>query len=115
MLSLIRLKENLKAFEDKVEKVYNMEAAERNTLKGVITQLMDLNKQISDEAQNLTKALKGDNKKQGNWGEVILEKVLERSGLVKDQEYRLQASYQAPMAPDTSPMSSSTCPMISTL
>ncbi|MCO5949944.1 DNA recombination protein RmuC [Mucilaginibacter flavidus] len=86
------LKENIKAFEDKVEKVYNMEAAERNTLKGVITQLMDLNKLISNEAQNLTKALKGDNKKQGNWGEVILEKVLERSGLVKGQEYRLQAS-----------------------
>lgn len=89
------LKENLKAFEDKVEKVYNMEAAERNTLKGVITQLMDLNKQISDEAQNLTKALKGDNKKQGNWGEVILERVLERSGLVRDQEYRVQAAMQA--------------------
>jgi DNA recombination protein RmuC len=86
------LKENIKAFEDKVDKVYNMEAAERNTLKGVITQLMDLNKQISDEAQNLTRALKGDNKKQGNWGEVILERVLERSGLVKDREYRLQAS-----------------------
>jgi len=86
------LKENIKAFEEKVDKVYNMEAAERNTLKGVITQLMDLNKLISNEAQNLTKALKGDNKKQGNWGEVILERVLERSGLVKDQEYRMQAS-----------------------
>src|SRR6201991_2317038 len=91
-LILNPLKENLKAFEDKVDKVYNMEAAERNTMKGVITQLMELNKQISDEAQNLTKALKGDNKKQGNWGEVILERVWERSGLVKDQEYRLQAS-----------------------
>lgn len=86
------LKENIKAFEDKVDKVYNMEAAERNTLKGVITQLMDLNKLISTEASNLTKALKGDNKKQGNWGEVILEKVLERSGLVRDREYRVQAS-----------------------
>ncbi len=86
------LKENIKAFEEKVDKVYNMEAAERNTLKGVISQLMELNKQISNEAQNLTKALKGDNKKQGNWGEVILERVLERSGLVKDREYRLQAS-----------------------
>ena len=88
------LKENIKAFEEKVDKVYNMEAAERNTLKGVITQLMDLNKLISNEAQNLTKALKGDNKKQGNWGEVILERVLERSGLVKDQEYRMQVSLQ---------------------
>ncbi|MES2108114.1 MAG: DNA recombination protein RmuC [Bacteroidota bacterium] len=98
------LKENIKAFEEKVEKVYNMEAAERNTLKGVITQLMDLNKLISSEAQNLTRALKGDNKKQGNWGEVILEKVLERSGLVKDREYRLQASITGPdgirMQPD---------------
>jgi DNA recombination protein RmuC len=89
------LKENIKAFEDKVDKVYNMEAADRNTLKGVITQLMELNKQISSEAQNLTKALKGDNKKQGNWGEFILEKVLERSGLVKDREYRIQANHQA--------------------
>ncbi len=86
------LKENIKAFEEKVDKVYNMEAAERNTLKGVISQLMELNQAISAEAQNLTKALKGDSKKQGNWGEVILERVLERSGLVKDREYRLQAS-----------------------
>jgi DNA recombination protein RmuC len=86
------LKENIKAFEEKVDKVYNMEAAERNTLKGVITQLMDLNKLISTEANNLTKALKGDNKKQGNWGEIILEKVLERSGLIRDREYRVQAS-----------------------
>jgi len=86
------LKENIKAFEEKVDKVYNMEAAERNTLKGVISQLMELNKLISNEAQNLTKALKGDSKKQGNWGEVILERVLERSGLVRDREYRMQAS-----------------------
>jgi DNA recombination protein RmuC len=86
------LKENLKAFEEKVDKVYNMEAAERNTLKGVISQLMELNKLISSEAQNLTKALKGDSKKQGNWGEVILERVLERSGLTRDREYRMQVS-----------------------
>ncbi|RVU01305.1 DNA recombination protein RmuC [Mucilaginibacter limnophilus] len=86
------LKENLKTFEEKVDKVYNMEAAGRNELKGVITQLMELNRQISDEAQNLTRALKGDSKKQGNWGEVILERVLERSGLVRDREYRIQAS-----------------------
>jgi len=90
------LKENIKAFEEKVEKVYKAESDERNMLRGEITQLMALNKQISDEAQNLTKALKGDNKKQGNWGEVILEKVLERSGLMKDREYRLQASITGP-------------------
>ncbi|QQL49629.1 DNA recombination protein RmuC [Mucilaginibacter ginkgonis] len=89
------LKQNLKAFEEKVEKVYNVEAAERNILKGEINKLMELNRQISNEASNLTKALKGDNKKQGNWGEFILEKVLERSGLTKDREYRLQAAHQS--------------------
>ena len=87
------LKENIKAFEDKVEKVYKAESDERNTLKGVISLLMDQSKQIQEDANNLTKALKGDTKKQGNWGEVILEKVLERSGLVRDQEYRIQASH----------------------
>lgn len=89
------LKENIKAFEEKVDKVYHQEASERNMLKGVITQLMELNKQIGAEAQNLAKALKGDQKKQGNWGEFILEKVLERSGLIKDREYRVQASYNS--------------------
>ncbi len=88
------LKENIKAFEEKVDQVYKTEAGERNVLQGIITQLMDLNKVMSMETQNLTKALKGDNKKQGNWGEMILERVLERSGLVKDQEYRIQASLQ---------------------
>jgi len=92
---LTPLKENIKAFEAKVDKVYKDESDERNILRGEITKLMDLNKQISEEATNLTKALKGDSKKQGNWGEVILERVLERSGLVKDREYRLQASMSA--------------------
>ena len=88
------LKENIKAFEEKVDLVYKTEAGERNILQGIITQLMDLNKTMSLETQNLTKALKGDNKKQGNWGEMILERVLERSGLVRDQEYRIQTSLQ---------------------
>lgn len=92
---LTPLKENIKAFEEKVDRVYKVESDERNILKGVITQLMDLNKMMSIETQNLTRALKGDNKKQGNWGEMILERVLERSGLVKDQEYRVQASMQS--------------------
>jgi DNA recombination protein RmuC len=86
------LKENIKAFEEKVERVYKSESDERNVLKGVITQLMDQSRLISEEAGNLTRALKGDSKKQGNWGEVILERILERSGLVKDREYRLQTS-----------------------
>jgi len=86
------LKANIKSFEEKVDKVYQTEAAERSQLKGVIFQLMDQSKQIQTDANNLTKALKGDNKKQGNWGEIILERVLERSGLIKDREYRIQAS-----------------------
>jgi DNA recombination protein RmuC len=86
------LKENIKAFEEKVDKVYKAESDERNVLKGVISQLMDQSKQIQEDANNLTKALKGDNKKQGNWGEVILERVLERSGLTKDREYRIQTN-----------------------
>lgn len=86
------LKENIKAFEEKVEKVYKSESNERIELKTEIKNLIFLNQKISEEANNLAKALKGDNKKQGNWGEVILEKVLERSGLIKDQEYRTQFS-----------------------
>ena len=86
------LKEKIKDFEDKVEKAYKAESTERTTLKAEIKNLIDLNKQVSEDANNLAKALKGENKTQGNWGELILEKVLERSGLVKDQEYRLQFS-----------------------
>ncbi|WP_316830376.1 DNA recombination protein RmuC [Pedobacter aquatilis] len=92
-LILNPLKENIKAFEEKVEKVYKAESDERNILKGVISELQVQSKLIQEDANNLTKALKGDSKKQGNWGEVILEKVLERSGLVRDQEYRIQASH----------------------
>lgn len=86
------LKDNIKRFEEQVQKSYKTESDERITLKTEIKNLVDLNKQISEEANNLTKALKGENKTQGNWGELILEKVLERSGLVKDEEYRLQYS-----------------------
>lgn len=86
------LKANIKSFEEKVEKVYQTEADHRNQLKGAIFQLMDQSKQIQTDANNLTKALKGDNKKQGNWGEVILERVLESSGLIKNREYIIQNS-----------------------
>lgn len=94
-LLLNPLKENIKAFEDKVEKVYKSESDERNVLKGEITKMMELNKQISDEANNLTKALKGDNKKQGNWGEMVLDKLMERSGLLEGINYSKQGSYTA--------------------
>jgi DNA recombination protein RmuC len=86
------LKEKIKDFEDKVERSYKIESTERISLKEQIKLLMDQNKVLSTEANNLTRALKGDVKKQGNWGEVILERILERSGLVKDQEYKTQLS-----------------------
>ncbi|WP_257670136.1 DNA recombination protein RmuC [Parapedobacter tibetensis] len=91
-LILNPLKEKIKLFEEKVDKTYKAESDERNSLKGMVKELMEQSLRIKDEANNLTRALKGDSKKQGNWGEVILERVLERSGLVKDREYRLQAS-----------------------
>jgi DNA recombination protein RmuC len=86
------LKEKIKDFEAQVQKAYKTESDERITLKTEIKNLIALNEKISDEANNLASALKGENKKQGNWGELILEKVLERSGLIKDQEYELQFS-----------------------
>ncbi|TAF46694.1 MAG: DNA recombination protein RmuC [Sphingobacteriales bacterium] len=87
------LKENIKAFEDKVDKVYKTEADERNVLKGTIDQMMLMNKTMSIETQNLTKALKGDNKKQGNWGEMVLDKLLEGSGLIDGINYAKQQSF----------------------
>lgn len=86
------LKENIKAFEEKVDKVYRSEAAERNILQGELNKLMQLNKQISDEANNLSKALRADTKKQGNWGEIVLDRVLEASGLVAGESYSKQLS-----------------------
>lgn len=84
------LKDKIKSFEDKVESAYRTEAEERNILKGSIQELMKLNKQISDEANNLSTALKGNTKQQGNWGEFVLEKILESSGLIEGENYVLQ-------------------------
>ncbi len=81
------LKEKIKDFEKRVEESYSTERMERHNLKSEITKLVDLNMTMSREAQNLTQALKGDNKAQGNWGELILENILERSGLRKGEEY----------------------------
>lgn len=89
---LAPLKERIGEFQKKVEES-NKEGAERNaSLVQQIKHLSDLNKQITKEAENLTKALKGDSKTQGNWGEVILERILEKSGLEKGREYETQVS-----------------------
>ena len=73
--------ENLKEFKHQVEEVYDKESKQRFSLEDRIKELVLLNKQISDDANNLTRALKGDSKAQGNWGEMILESILENSGL----------------------------------
>lgn len=85
-------KEKLREFEQKVDQAYKAESTERITLKAEIKNLIDLNKQISEEANNLATALKGDNKQQGNWGEMVLEKILERSGLIEGTEYKTQVT-----------------------
>ncbi len=84
------LKERIKDFEKKVEDTYSQERFERGHLKGEISKLIELNHSMSKEAQNLVLALKGENKTQGNWGELILENILERSGLRKGEEYFTQ-------------------------
>ncbi|HEY8936849.1 MAG TPA: DNA recombination protein RmuC [Cyclobacteriaceae bacterium] len=87
---LTPLKDKIVTFEKKVEEAYDKELRDKISLREEVKKLYDLNSRISEEANNLTRALKGDTKKQGDWGEVILEKVLERSGLTKDREYRKQ-------------------------
>ena len=87
------LGEKLKEFEKKVEDTYNKESRETFSLKEELKRLSELNQQISKEATNLTNALKGQVKTQGNWGEVILKTILERSGLVENREFFAQESH----------------------
>jgi len=89
---LTPLREKIQLFEKKVEDTYEKGLKDQTDLKAELKKLHDLNLKISDEASNLTKALKGDVKKQGNWGEVILERILERSGLTEGREYEKQFS-----------------------
>lgn len=84
------LNDKIKSFETKVHQVYDIEGKERASLKEQIQQLTKLNQVMNEETKNLTKALKGESKIQGNWGEMILESILEKSGLVKDREYFVQ-------------------------
>lgn len=86
------LSEKIQSFEKKVEETYSNESKERYSLVKEIKNLQELNARISTDAVNLTNALKGDSKTQGSWGEVILERVLENSGLMKGREYEVQLS-----------------------
>jgi DNA recombination protein RmuC len=88
------LGEKIKDFEKKVEETYDKESKLRFSLKEEIKRLGELNQQVSKDTENLTRALKGESKTQGNWGEVILESILEKSGLHKNREYYVQSSYK---------------------
>jgi len=87
------LQEKIQHFEKKVEDTHKDSIDRHAALRQQIIGLKELNEQMSKEAVNLTKALKGDAKTQGNWGELILERVLEKSGLTKDREYFLEKSF----------------------
>ncbi|MGC7892490.1 DNA recombination protein RmuC [Vibrio anguillarum] len=88
------LKEQLEGFKKQVNDSFNHEAKERHTLVHELKNLQRLNEQMAQEALNLTQALKGDNKQQGNWGEVVLARVLTESGLREGHEYHTQISLQ---------------------
>ena len=88
------LKEKITDFEKKVESTSKESIDMNAALRQQIIGLQELNLQMSKEATNLTKALKGDSKKQGNWGELVLERVLEKSGLEKGREYDVQQNFQ---------------------
>lgn len=89
------LSERIKEFEKRVENTYSQESKERFSLIKEVKNLQDLNARISKDAVNLTNALKGENKTQGTWGEVILERVLEKSGLARNREYETQVSLKS--------------------
>jgi DNA recombination protein RmuC len=84
---LIPLKEKIEKFEKKVDDTYEKGLKEQTELRSAIKNLHELNSKISEEANNLTRALKSDSKKMGNWGEMILDRILEQSGLEKGKEY----------------------------
>ena len=88
------LREQLGDFRKKIEDVYDKETRDRVSLFNEITSLKSLNEQMSKDAINLTRALKGESKTRGNWGEVILQRVLEDSGLKNGREYEAQESYR---------------------
>jgi len=92
-LILNPLQEKIQTFEKRVEDSQKESISMHSALKEQLLGLKDLNQQMSKEANNLTKALKGDSKMQGNWGELVLERVLEKSGLEKNREYFVQQSF----------------------
>ena len=93
-LLLDPLRMRLQEFQGKVEQFYDAEGKQRSALSQQVHQLMGLNQVLSEDAKNLTQALKGSTKAQGNWGELILERVLELAGLRRGVEYDVQENHQ---------------------
>jgi DNA recombination protein RmuC len=91
---LMPFRDQIKDFGTKVEQAYHAEARERHSLRQEVVRLQELNQQIQEDAVNLTAALKGHAKTQGTWGEIVLERLLEQSGLRKGREYVVQCSYR---------------------
>lgn len=89
---LTPLKERLKDFEKKVDDSFAQHGKEQVSLKTQIEHIVNVNREMTQQAESLTKALKGDVKAQGNWGEIILEKILEDSGLIKNRDYIVQGT-----------------------
>ncbi|WP_448519125.1 DNA recombination protein RmuC [Rhodoflexus sp.] len=89
---LAPMQQRLYEFQQKIEEVYDKESKQRFALEKEIRHLCELNQQITKEAHNLTNALRGQAKTRGHWGEMILESILEKSGLERDREYRTQFS-----------------------
>lgn len=90
---LLPLQDKIQGFEQKVEQTHKESIDYHAALRQQIVGLSEMNAQMSKETLNLTKALKGDSKMQGNWGELVLERVLEKSGLEKGREYEVQQSF----------------------
>ena len=90
---LLPLQDKIQGFEQKVEQTHKESIDYHAALRQQILGLSEMNVQMSKETLNLTKALKGDSKMQGNWGELVLERVLEKSGLEKGREYEVQQSF----------------------
>jgi len=101
---LTPLRERIQDFEKKVDLTYEKGLKDQSDLKAELLKIYDLSVTLDKDAKNLTNALKSDSKRQGNWGEIILERVLERSGLIKDQEYYLQFQPKMNREPLCAPM-----------
>lgn len=90
---LVPLREQLGDFKRRVEETYDRDSRDRHQLQAEISQLKTLNERISSDAINLTNALRGNNKALGSWGELVLERVLESAGLVKERDYEREVSF----------------------